>query len=92
MSTYQLNKAIYHYLSPRADGQRLPLEREALMQRFELSAEELDAVLCADIRQLSLLGVHPVLLNSFARARQVPREQYRSALASLLQPGPGQGG
>lgn len=84
MSAYQLNKAIYRYLSPRLEGQRLALEESALRQRFDLTEEELRALLQPNIGTLFQLGVHPVLLNSYARARQVPRDRYRAALAALI--------
>jgi hypothetical protein len=82
VSLYQLQKAMYQYLNPKGDSITPSLDRESLMRRFDLSGDEIDAVLSSDVKALYRLGVHPVLLNSFARAR-VPRDQYRAALAEL---------
>ena len=81
MSLYQLHAAMYRYLNPK-DGQPLPLESEAVLARFDLDQRELDAFLQADVAELYRLGVHPVMLNSYARARMSPPE-YRAILATL---------
>ena len=81
MSLYQLHAALYRYLNPR-DAQSLPLERETVMQRYDLDEREVAAFLSADVAELYRLGVHPVLLNSYARARLSPPE-YRAILARL---------
>jgi hypothetical protein len=81
MSLYQLHSAIYRYLNPR-EGAPVPLDRDAVRQRFELTDREADAFVDADVPELYRLGVHPVLLNSFARARMNPAE-YRAILARL---------
>jgi hypothetical protein len=82
VSLYALQKAIYEYLnSPGPDDAPGP-DRTALAIRHALSPAERDALVQADVRALSELGVHPVLLNSFARAC-VPREAYRATLAAM---------
>jgi hypothetical protein len=81
MSLYQLHAALYRYLNPR-DAEPLPLERQAVLQRYELDEREVQALLAADVAELYRLGVHPVLLNSYARARLAPAE-YRAVLARL---------
>jgi hypothetical protein len=81
MSLYQLHAAIYRFLNPR-DGAPVTLDRSAVLERFELSDREADAFLQADVPELYRLGVHPVLLNSYARARMAPPE-YRAILARL---------
>ncbi len=81
MSLYQLHAALYRYLNPRGD-QPLPLEREAVVQRFDLDEREAAAFLNADVAELYRLGVHPVLLNSYARAR-MSQPEYRAILAQL---------
>jgi hypothetical protein len=80
MSLYQLHAAMYRYLNPK-DGAPLPLEREAVLERFDLNERELDALLRTDVAELYRLGVHPVMLNSYARARMSPPE-YRAILAT----------
>jgi hypothetical protein len=83
VARYALQRAIYDYLNPKGtEGTGLPLERETVRARYDLTEPELEALLAADIAALYRLGVHPVLLNSFARAR-VPRDRYRAALAEL---------
>jgi hypothetical protein len=82
MSLYQLQRAMYEFLNPTGKARVVSMDRATLHELFDLTEEELDAYVNADVRTLYLLGVHPVLLNSFARAR-VPRDQYRAALASL---------
>jgi hypothetical protein len=81
MSLYALQSAIYRYLHPR-DSAPVQLEREAVLERFGLTEREADAFLECDVAELYRLGVHPVLLNSYARARMVPSE-YRAILARL---------
>ena len=81
MSLYQLHAAMYHYLNPQ-DGVPVEVDRDAVRRRFELSEREVDAFVNADVADLYRLGVHPVLLNSYARARMAPPE-YRAILARL---------
>jgi hypothetical protein len=85
VAAYALQKAIHDYLNPTGRGGAPPLERETLRTRYGLSEPEVEAILGADVAALYRLGVHPVLLNSYARAR-VPRDRYRAALASLAPP------
>jgi hypothetical protein len=82
VSLYQLQKAIYQYLNPKKQGGAPGLTPDELRDRYALTEVEAQALLDADVRALHRLGVHPVLLNSYARAR-VPREQYRAILAEL---------
>jgi len=79
MSLYQLHKAIYTYLNA-AEEERGTLDGGTLHEQFVLTAEEAAAFVGADITALGRLGVHPVLLNSYARARRIPRDAYRAAL------------
>lgn len=82
MTAYGLQKAIYEYLNAKGRPDAPALDPEALRARYELSEAELRALCEADVAALYRLGVHPVLLNSYARAR-VPRDRYRAALAEL---------
>ncbi len=84
MSLYQLHKAIYAYLNT-PDQERFAPDGDALRERFELTDAEAAAFRDADIVALSRLGVHPVLLNSYSRARQVPRGAYRAALRAAAE-------
>src|SRR4051794_30780739 len=82
MSLYQLQRAMYEFLNPTGRARVVSMDPATLREHFVLTDEEVEAYVNADVRALYLLGVHPVLLNSYARAR-VPRDQYRAALASL---------
>jgi len=84
MSLYQLHKAIYGYLNaPPGGGDRF--DGSLLREQFELSDTEATAFAATDIAALSRLGVHPVLLNSYSRARQIPRDAYRAALRAAAE-------
>lgn len=67
MSAYQLNKAVYDHLRGRG-------------AEYDLSSEESAAFLAADVKALYSLGLHPVLLNAFARAKGLQRTDYRALL------------
>ncbi len=83
MSLYQLQKLMYEVnRSPeRRDAYRK--EGAAFIARFDLTAEEKDAVARLDIRTLYRLGVHPLLLRPFTILHQVSNEDYAKALAGL---------
>jgi hypothetical protein len=82
MTAYGLQKAIYDYLNAKGRPGAPALDPGDLRPRYELSEPELRALVEADVAALYRLGVHPVLLNSYARAR-VPRDRYRAALVEL---------
>lgn len=89
MPAYALQKAMYDYLNPRGRPDAPSLDAATLRERYGLAEPEVAALLAGDVAALYRLGVHPVLLNSYARAR-VPRDRYRAALAGLeAQPGRG---
>jgi hypothetical protein len=81
-SAYALQKAIYDFLNPRGRPDAPALDPAGLRARYGLGETEIRALCEADVAALYRLGVHPVLLNGFARAR-VPRDRYRAALAAL---------
>jgi hypothetical protein len=80
---YQLQKAMYDYLSPKRGIDPTRLDPQVLRSSYDLTEEESAALRDADVKALYRLGVHPVLLNSYARAR-VPRDRYRGALDELV--------
>jgi hypothetical protein len=49
--------------------------------RYELTDEEREAFESRDVAGLYGLGLHPVLLNGFARASGYDRDEYRKLLA-----------
>jgi hypothetical protein len=82
MRAYALQKAMYDFLNPRGRSDAPALTPDALRDRYGLAPAEIAALVEDDVAALYRLGVHPVLLNSYARAR-VPRDRYRTALAAL---------
>ena len=85
MTAYALQKAIYDYLNPKGRPDAPALESDALRVRYGLSEAEARALCEGDVAALYRLGVHPFLLNGYARAC-VPRDRYRAALAALEEP------
>ncbi len=83
MSLYQLHKAIYTYLNT-TEAERPTLDGPTLTKQFDLSGDEAAAFRATDIAALSRLGVHPVLLNGYSRARLIPRDAYRAALRATV--------
>ena len=82
MGLYALQKAMYDYLNPRGRPEAPTLDAVTLRERYGLGEAEIAALLEGDVAALYRFGVHPVLLNSYARAR-IPRDRYRAALAAL---------
>jgi hypothetical protein len=86
VTAYPLQRAIYDYLNPKGRPGAPALDPETLRARYELTEPEIRALVEGDVAALYRLGVHPVLLNSYARAC-VPRDRYRAALAELERTG-----
>jgi hypothetical protein len=87
LSQYQLQKLLYDFLNGRV-GAAPGVRAGAAGDRagpdptgYDLTEEERVAASGADVRSLYRLGVHPVLINAFARAMGYQRTEY----ASLLQ-------
>ena len=77
MSSYQLQKLIYSYLR---EVEESPERSDVRTAGYDLTDAEREAVEKTDIRALYELGVHPVLLNSYARAMGFARQDYRKLL------------
>ena len=82
MSQYQLQKLIYDYLRQAGTATERP---QISTEGYELTAAERAAAEAADIRELYQLGLHPVLVNAFARAMGHQRDDYAKMLADLEQ-------
>jgi len=82
MTAYALQRAVYDFLNPRGRPGAPTLDAGALRARYGLSEAEARALVDGDVAALYRLGVHPVLLNGYARAC-VPRDRYRATLAAL---------
>ena len=80
MSLYQLHRAIF-------DDVESPARSAAARHRLSTSAattltdDERKSIESRDIAALYVMGLHPVLLNGFARASGYSRDDYRAILA-----------
>ena len=89
MSQYQLQKLLYDFLNGRvgeAPGVRAGASGDRGgpdPTRYDLTEEERAAASGADLRALYQLGVHPVLINAFARAMGYQRTDYANMLRDL---------
>jgi hypothetical protein len=89
VSQYQLQKLLYDFLNGRvgaapgvragADGDRAGPDPTG----YDVTGEEAAAASGADVRRLYQLGVHPVLINAFARAMGYQRTDYAAMLQDL---------
>jgi hypothetical protein len=89
VSQYQLQKLLYDFLNGRVgtaagvragrDGDRAGPDPAG----YDLTPDEQAAASHADVRRLYQLGVHPVLINSFARAMGYQRTDYAAMLQDL---------
>jgi hypothetical protein len=89
VSQYQLQKLLYDFLNGRV-GEAPGVRAGASGDRggpdptgYDLSDEERAAASGADLRALYQLGVHPVLINAFARAMGYQRTDYANMLRDL---------
>src|SRR6266540_2733588 len=81
VSQYQLQKLLYDFLNGRV-GAAPGVQAGAAGDR-DLTEDERAAASGADVRRLYQLGVHPVLINAFARAMGYQRTDYASMLSDL---------
>ena len=89
MSQYQLQKLLYDFLNGRV-GAAPGVQAGAAGDRavpdptgYDLTEDERAAASGADVRRLYQFGVHPVLINAFARAMGYQRTDYASMLSDL---------
>lgn len=83
MSAYGLQKLIHHVNRDPELRALYQADAEKFAERYELSAEEREAVLDVDIRKLYTCGVHPLLLRPFTLLHGVSPKDYSKALAGL---------
>ena len=83
MSQYQLQKLVYDYLREAGTASERP---PIVTDGYDLTGEEQAAVEAADIRGLYQLGLHPVLVNAFARVMGYQRDDYAKMLSDLDRP------
>lgn len=79
MTQYAIQRAVFDFVR---HGGEPPCACSAPLHHA-LDAEEEAALRRRDLRALARLGVHPVLINGFARATGRTREAYRSQLTDV---------
>ena len=67
MSVYQINKLLYRTDNDPEFRQRMLAEPHAVIEEFQLNAEERDALTSGAVGKLYRMGVHTFLLNHLYR-------------------------
>jgi hypothetical protein len=83
MSLYQVQKLIYHVNRDPERRARYREDAAKFVKGYELSEEEVQAILNVDIRALYQMGVHSLLLRPFTLLNKVSNEDYAKALKGL---------
>jgi hypothetical protein len=80
MSLYRVQKLLFQLNNDAAARSRFARERDAMLAEYALSGEERRALAEADVGQLHLMGVHPLLLAPFAGRSGLKWPDYLAAL------------
>lgn len=80
MSLYSTQKFLYHLNRDPAVQQRFREDLPALLEGYELNAEERDAILAGDVGKLYVLGSNGQLLMHFAALLGMPWADYIEAM------------
>ena len=80
MSLYGTQKLLYHLNRDPAVQQRYRENLPALLDGYELSAEEREAIVAGDVGKLYVLGVNGQLLMHFAALVGMPWADYIEAM------------
>jgi Aromatic-ring-opening dioxygenase LigAB, LigA subunit len=80
VSLYSAQKLLYHLNRDAAVQASLRESPEALLDTYELSAEERDAFVAGDIGKLYVLGANGQLLMHFAALLGMPWADYLEAM------------
>jgi hypothetical protein len=80
MSLYQLQKFLYDINRDARVQQQFRAEREALLDQYELSAEERGAIASGDVGLIYVLGANGQLLMHFAAFLGMPWAAYIQAM------------
>ena len=80
VSLYATQKLLYHLNRDPAVQQCYRDDLPALLERYELDADEREAVLAGDIGKLYVLGVNGQLLMHFAALVRMPWADYIEAM------------
>jgi hypothetical protein len=80
MSLYSVQKVLFHLNKDATARARFQSDRDALLAEYALTDEERRALADADVGQLHLMGVHPLLLAPFAGRSGLKWPDYLAAL------------
>jgi Aromatic-ring-opening dioxygenase LigAB, LigA subunit len=80
MSLYYVQKLLYQLNRDPAVRKRFDTNREALLEEYELTGEERDAILGGDIGLLYVMGVNGQILMHYAALLGQPWDVYIEAM------------
>jgi hypothetical protein len=80
MSLYQVNKLLRDVNRSAALGQRCRTELENVLQQYDLTAEERDALSHFQVRKLYDMGANPLLLLVYSLALGKDLRAYSQAM------------
>ena len=83
MSLYEVQRLIHALNIEPALAERFRAEPAAVLAGYELDETERAALLDADTVALWNLGVHPLLMLHYCRARQIPAPRMLGQIAPL---------
>ncbi len=93
MSLYYVQKLMYQLNRDSAVRKRFDVDRSALLDEYELTAEERTAIVDGDIGLLYVLGVNGQILMHYAALLGQPWDVYINAMRDgVRQHGPVRGG
>lgn len=85
MTLYALQKLIYEVNRDTALQDAFEADREAVLARYRLDAEEAEAIRADDIGKLYILGVNGQILMHYAAWRGLAWDDYIQAMKDGLQ-------
>jgi Aromatic-ring-opening dioxygenase LigAB, LigA subunit len=80
MSLYYLQKLLYQLNREPVLQAKFKIDRKNVLQEFDLTKEERDAVLTGDVGLLYVFGVNGQLLMHFAALLGIPWDDYIAAM------------
>ena len=80
MSLYYVQKLLYQLNRDGAVRKRFETNREALLEEYELSSEEREAILGGDVGLLYVMGVNGQILMHYAALLGQPWDVYIEAM------------
>lgn len=89
MSLYQMQKLLYELNREEETRRRFGTDSAAVLDRYDLTAEERGAFVSRDVGLLYVLGGHPSLLIHYAGLVGIPLTKHRETLlAGVKRHGP----